>query len=95
MLLAGAVRVGVAASLMDEIDRLVLNLNPVTIGNGRSLFDGQFALRPGGSSRPVPSIWASFSLRTYGCGDDWEVARSLGAISRRMARTLSAVFPGR
>lgn len=47
-----------AASLMGEIDRLILKLNPVTIGNGRPLFDGEFS----------PQAWQLESSRPFDLG---------------------------
>ena len=47
-----------AASLIGEIDRLVLKLNPVTIGNGRPLLDGEFS----------PQAWQLESTRTFDLG---------------------------
>lgn len=47
-----------AASLAGEIDRLVVKLNPVTIGTGRPLFAGTFDLR----------TWHLDSVRTFELG---------------------------
>lgn len=47
-----------AASLMGEIDRLVLKLNPVTIGQGRPLFDGAFG----------PHAWRLESVQAFDLG---------------------------
>lgn len=47
-----------AASLLGEIDRLVLKLNPVTIGSGRPLFDGGFS----------PQAWRLESTRSFDLG---------------------------
>ena len=44
-----------AASLVDEIDRLVVKLNPVTLGQGRPLLDG----------RLEPRRWRLVSSRTF------------------------------
>ena len=47
-----------AATLTAEIDRLVIKLNPVSIGAGRPLFDGNFE----------PQAWRLESTRTYDLG---------------------------
>ncbi|GAA3574502.1 dihydrofolate reductase family protein [Microlunatus spumicola] len=47
-----------AAALVDEIDRLVVKLNPVTLGAGRPLLDGALA----------PRRWRLMSTRTYDVG---------------------------
>lgn len=47
-----------AANLIGEIDRLVLKLNPVTIGNGRPLFDG----------RLDPQAWRLDATHTFELG---------------------------
>ncbi|MBB3325286.1 DUF3224 domain-containing protein [Microlunatus antarcticus] len=44
-----------AAALTDEIDRLVIKLNPLTLGAGRPLLEGPFA----------PARWRLRSSRTY------------------------------
>jgi dihydrofolate reductase len=47
-----------AASLAAEVDRLVLKLNPVTVGDGIPLFSGAFALDTGDSSPAAPTTQA-------------------------------------
>jgi dihydrofolate reductase len=47
-----------SATLVGEIDRLVVKLNPVTVGQGRALFEGPFA----------PERWRLVSTRTFDLG---------------------------
>ena len=47
-----------AASLVDEIDRVAIKLNPLTVGAGRPWLDGVFDLRP----------WRLGATRTYAGG---------------------------
>lgn len=47
-----------AATLAGEIDRLVVKLNPLTVGEGPTLFTGAFA----------PRSWRLVSTRTYDLG---------------------------
>lgn len=47
-----------SATLVGEIDRLVVKLNPVTVGQGRALFEGPFA----------PERWRLVSSRTFDLG---------------------------